>query len=128
MEEKREPLRQHYSDLLRQAEELAKDRPGFDLQEELRNPKFLRMTAPGVGLSVREAYRAVHHEDLVREAVDQVQKQIRAGRSRTRELGADGSNGTIVKADYSRMSKPEREQFKRRIRDAAQRGEKIFPD
>lgn len=128
MEENREPLRRHYSDLLRQAEELAKDRPGFDLQEELRNPAFLRMTAPGVGLSVREAYRAVHHEDLVQEAVDQVQKQIRAGRTRTRELGADGSNGTIVKADYSRMSKPEREQFKRRIRDAAQRGEKIFPD
>ena len=123
-----EQIKQHYGELVRQAEEFAKDRPGFDLREELKNPRFLRMTAPGVGVSVRDAYRAVHHDDLVQEAVDQVQKKIRTGQERTRELGADGSTGTLVKADYSRMSRPEREQFKRRIRDAAQRGEKIFPD
>ncbi len=123
-----EQIKKHYGELLRQAEEFAKDRPGFDLQEELKNPRFLRMTAPGMGISVREAYRAVHHEDLVEEAVEQVRKKIRAGQERTRELGADGSNGTLIKADYSRMSKEERMQFKKRIRDAAQRGEKIFPD
>ena len=57
-EEERQ-LQEHYRDLSMQAEELKKIYPGFDLQAELENPKFFRMTMPGSGLSVSDAYYAV---------------------------------------------------------------------
>jgi len=50
----------HIEGLRQEGEELKKTFPNFDLQNELQNPVFRRMTAPGSGLTVADAYYAVH--------------------------------------------------------------------
>ena len=38
--------------------------PNFDLRTELQNPTFARMTSPNGGISVEDAYYAVHRKEL----------------------------------------------------------------
>ena len=53
-------MREHFRSLAEQEAELKKTVPDFDLQKELQNPTFLRMTAPGSGLRVADVYFALH--------------------------------------------------------------------
>ena len=57
-------LHRHYDWLQQQARELESLFPGFDLQRELENPLFLRMTAPDVGVPLQAAYFALHQNEL----------------------------------------------------------------
>lgn len=57
-------LQKHFSSLAKQAEEMKKQFPDFDLQKELKNEKFFKLTTPEVGISVRDAYFAIHHDEL----------------------------------------------------------------
>ena len=56
--------RQQLERLHQQEEALRRRVPDFDLVRELKNPAFLRLTAPHTGLSLEEAYYAVHHREL----------------------------------------------------------------
>ena len=57
-------LQKHFSSLAKQAEEMKKQFPDFDLQKELKNENFFKLTTPEVGISVRDAYFAIHHDEL----------------------------------------------------------------
>ena len=48
-------VQQHFMKLEQQGEKMKKVFPNFDLQTELKNPVFLRMTSPNVGISVEDA-------------------------------------------------------------------------
>jgi len=104
--------------------------PGFDLQRELQNPAFVRLTAPGVGVSVEEAYCAIHSRQL-REAaaaasVQQISNAIRAGAMRPEENGTVTAPA-VTAFDYKNASAQQREALRRAIRAAGARGEKIYP-
>lgn len=129
-------MQDHYSKLVRQGEELKKLFPNFDLQEELKNPVFMRMTAPGVGLmSVEDAYRAVHRREIEQAAVaataqrtaENISNAIRSGAKRPAENGASSGAASVSTFNYKTASKDQREALKQRIRSAAARGEKIYP-
>ena len=60
----RERNMQHIAGLTQQAEELKQMFPSFDLAAEMQNPEFFRLTAPG-GISVKQAYMALHGEELI---------------------------------------------------------------
>lgn len=133
---KEEMHREHIAKLFEEGEALKKIFPDFDLRRELQNPAFARMTAPGKGLmSVEDAYRAVHraalekaaHEETVRRTTEQITASIRAGTHRPDEAGADGQSPSSPKFDYRNASPAEREAFKKKIRDAAAVGQKIYP-
>ena len=51
-------LRSHFDSLVAQGEALRAEFPDFDLAEALRDPAFLRLTAPALGVGVREPRRA----------------------------------------------------------------------
>ena len=55
-------LRAHFASLVAQGEALREELPGFDLDAALHDPAFLRLTAPGLGVGVREAWCALHRE------------------------------------------------------------------
>lgn len=129
-------MQEHYSKLVQQGEELKKLFPNFDLQAELKNPVFMRMTAPGVGLmSVEDAYRAVHRKEIEQAAVaataqrtaENISNAIRSGTMRPAENGSGQKAPSVSAFDYTKASKGEREALKQRIRLAAARGEKIYP-
>ena len=57
-------FQQHIVKLQQQGEEMKKVFPNFDLRTELQNPAFARMTSPNVGISVEDAYYAVHRNEI----------------------------------------------------------------
>lgn len=124
-------IQQHIQKLEQQGEALKQVIPGFDLRTELQNPAFARMTAPNVGISVEDAYYAIHRKELMTGAMQAAQKvtaqkisnSIQAGQRRPAENGTTGQAASVTTFDYSKASKEEREALKARIR----RGEKIYP-
>lgn len=122
-------FRQHIAGLVRQGEELKKTFPNFDLRQELNNPTFQRLTSPGIGMSVEDAYYAVHRKELtpqllgygMQRARQQMSQTIQAQGARPTE-GAMRANAQAadVKLDPRKMSRKERDA----IRDQVHRGRK----
>lgn len=123
-------INRHFASLEKQGEALKARFPGFDLRTELQNPVFARMTAPDSGLTVEDAYYAVHRAEIqsaqAKVIADQTAKQmansIRSNAARPDESGSRQGSST-VSFDYSKASRQQREELKRRIRS----GERILP-
>jgi hypothetical protein len=128
-------IRNHFTGLEQQALEMKKIVPNFDLQTELKNPAFLRMTSPNVGISVRDAYYAVHHDEMQAAAMQATAKataqnisnNIQARQRRPDENGISGQAPSATTFDYSKASPEQREAFKKDLRARLARGEKVYP-
>ena len=60
----RELFDRHIQGLVEQSKELQQLYPGFNLQQELQNETFARLTGPNSGISVKQAYYAVHQQEI----------------------------------------------------------------
>jgi hypothetical protein len=128
-------LRNHYDSLERQSEKMKNVFPNFDLQKELKNPAFFRMTSPSGGVSVEDAYYAVHREEIqaasmqvaAQMTAQKISNSIQAGSRRPDEAGASSQAPSVTTFDYRNASAEQRIALKKRIRDAAARGEKLYP-
>lgn len=126
---------QHFQRLEQQAAPLKAQFPGFDLRAELQNPVFERMTRPDSGLTVEDAYYAVHRKDIQQaqaqviasQTAQAVSNSVRSNSRRPDESGASGQAPSVTNFDYRKASKAEREALKARIRTAAAKGEKVYP-
>lgn len=126
-------IAQHIKSLETQGKALKQLFPNFDLRTELQNPTFARLTSPNVGLSVEDAYYAVHRKEIraaenqvtAQRTMEAVSQSIQAGQRRPTENGTGAPSVTTF--DYRNTSKEQREELKRQIRAAAMRGEKIYP-
>lgn len=124
-------MRRHVEKMNSDAAELKKSFKGFDLQKELQNPRFAAMVSPGGGLSVIEAYYAIHHHEIeeakqaetARNVAQAVSNSIQSGRQRPAENGMNSRNpNPAPKKMYSEMTAAERAEYKARIqREAAMR-------
>ena len=128
-------LRTHFKSLEQQGEALKKVFPSFDLRTELQNPVFARMTSPNVGVSVEDAYHAVHRKEIMTAGMqvtaqrtkEQISNAIQAGSRRPDENGTSGQSPSVTTFDYSKASKEQRDALKREIYAAKARGEKLYP-
>ena len=128
-------IRDHFTGLEQQAQEMKKIIPNFDLQTELKNPAFLRMTSPNVGISVRDAYYAVHHDEMQAAAMQATAKataqnisnNIQARQRRPDENGISGQAPSETTFNYRNASREQREAFKKDLRARLARGEKVYP-
>ena len=128
-------LRNHFMKLEQQGEAMKKVFPNFDLRKELQNPVFARMTSPNVGVSVEDAYHAVHRKEIMtagmqvtaQKTKEQISNAIQAGARRPDENGTSGQSASVTTFDYSKASKAQREALKREIYAAKARGEKLYP-
>lgn len=124
-------VQQHFVRLQQQGEALKKVFPNFDLQKELKNPVFFRMTAPNVGLSVEDAYYAVHRNEIqaaamqvtAQKVAQKISNDIQSGSHRPNENGTSGQAPSVTTFDYRSMSPEQRKAIKDRIRS----GEKLYP-
>ena len=114
-------VQQHLASLQQQAAALKQKYPGFDLNREMQNPAFFRMTSPGGGMSVEDAFWAVHHNELAQARQAQtaqavasaLSKSVQAGRTMPTENGTRARSSTGVSNKlYSQMSAEERRQYK----------------
>ena len=124
-------IQRHFQRLQQQGEAMKKVFPNFDLQKELQNPDFLRMTSPNVGISVEDAYYAVHRNEIqaaamqvtAQKTAQKISNSIQAGSRRPNEAGTSGQAPSVTTFDYRSMSPAQRNALKARIRS----GEKIYP-
>lgn len=131
----RQRIEQHIAKLQREEEELKKTFPNFNLRQELKNPVFVRMTSPGVGLSVEDAYYAIHRNEIQSASMqaaalktrEKVANAIASNSNRPQENGTSSRAPSVTTFDYRKATREQREDLKRRIREAAARGEKLYP-
>lgn len=110
-------LQQHFSKLQAQAAAFQQILPGFNLEKELDDPNFFRMTSPGVGLSVEQAYYALHHREIEQAKVNATAQRtaqalsasIQAGRSMPAENGSTSRAASPMPTKlYHEMTREER--------------------
>lgn len=112
---------------MKQAEQAKHSFPNLDLGEELKNPQFIKLLQDGVG--VETAYFAMHHRELVPQAMQYTAKAVEqklankviANGARPQENGISSQASVVVKSDVSQLSKADRAEIIRRVA----RGEKI---
>ena len=129
-EEVKPDFSEHIRGLEQQGSRLKETMPQFDLRRELADPMFARLTSPLVGMSVEDAYYALHRKELqqnlARATAVGLSRSIQAGRMRPEEnSGAQASH--VTKLDYAHASKQQREELKKEIHKAAALGRKIYP-
>lgn len=120
---------EHYRVLSKQAEELKKVFPSFDLATELKNERFLWWTSPDVGMSVEQAYKAIHAKEIEAAAAqvtaqltaEKMANAIRSNGARPQELGTSAVAPSTVTRDPRQLTREERADIRRRVRA----GEKI---
>ena len=128
-------IQQHIAKLEQQGEAMKQTFPNFDLRTELQNPAFARMTSPNVGISVEDAYYAVHRNEIqsaamqvtAQKTAQKISNSIQAGSRRPEENGTTGQAPSVTTFDYRKASREQREALKKAIQDAAARGEKLYP-
>ena len=128
-------IRAHIDKLQQQGEALKKVFPSFDLRKELQNPAFARMTSPNVGISVEDAYYAVHRNEIqtaamqatAQKTAQKISNSIQAGSRRPNEAGVSSQAPSVTTFDYSKASREQREAFKKDMRERWARGEKVYP-
>lgn len=128
-------IRNHIIGLEQQGVALKKVFPNFDLRQELQNPAFARMTSPNVGISVEDAYYAVHRKEIQEASMrataqitaQKISNSIQAGSRRPDEAGVSGQAPSTTTFDYKNASREQREAFKKNLREKMARGEKVYP-
>lgn len=125
----------HIRKLQHQAQDFQTVVPGFDLRQELRNPLFVRLTGPGVGLSVEDAFYAVHRkamqeksmEAAAQQATRMISNAIASGSHRPEESGTAAQAPSVSRFDYRNATPEQRKALKDAIRKAAAEGRKLYP-
>ena len=132
-------IQEHLYGLAQQGEAMKELFPDFDLSTEMQNPAFARMTAPGVGIPVKDAYFAVHYEQLqqaqtaaaaqaaAQAATEKITNAVQAGSRRPVESGASTQGPSVTTFNYAGATKEQREAFKRNLRNRWSRGETVYP-
>lgn len=126
---------EHFNKLDKQAQELKKVFPNFDMAVELQNPTFARLVHPTIGMSVEDAYHAVHRREIQaatmqrteQMTMEKVSNAIQSGTRRPVELGSSSQAPSTSTFDYRNATAEQRNALKKQIRSAAARGEKLYP-
>ena len=128
-------MQQHFQSLVAQEKALQEKFPDFRLERELQDPTFARLTAPGTGVSLEDAYYTVHRREIQEAALritaqrtaQRISNALRSGGARPEENGTAAAAPSVSSFDYRSASRQQREALKSRIRMAGARGEKIYP-
>ena len=109
----------HIRNLEQQGEKLKAQFPNFDLRKELQDPRFQRMTSPSGGLSVEDAYYAIHRQEIQAAAMQATQRQtaaklsksIQSGKHRPAENGTASQAPSVTTFDYNQAGKDAKAKF-----------------
>lgn len=125
----------HILKLQQQEQALKAVIPNFDLRTEMQNPTFARLTSPSVGLSVEDAFYAVHRREMQAQSMQVAAQQtrqmisnaIQSGTNRPDETGTVSQAPSVSKFDYKNMTPAQRKALKDEIYRAGSEGRKIYP-
>ena len=119
-------FRAHIDNLMRQGEELKNMFPDFDFFKEMENEQFRQMTSPQMGMTVEQAYYAIHGKDLMpqmmsygmQRAQNQMGQTLQAQRARPAEGAMNGKNPAAAEPalNPAALSRPERARLKEYVK------------
>jgi hypothetical protein len=123
----RQVAQQRVQGWITEAEQLKQTYPGFDLESEMENATFAGLLANG--FPMKNAYEAVHLDDLLKSAMTQtaqnieqkVSNSVKANQNRPVENGVSSQSASKVRRDVSSMSYDEMDEVMKEVR----RGKKI---
>lgn len=114
--DKREQMRKqdefaqnHVRNLVEQSEALKSEFPNFNIENEIKNPQFKRLVDPpelgGAGLSVRNAFFALHNGDIMKATMNNAVNQaaistanaVQTNKNRPSENGLSSAQTVTVK-------------------------------
>ncbi len=129
----RQQLQNHLMGLQQQAQAFRAIVPGFELGREMANPLFARLTSPAVGMSVEDAFYAVHRRAMQAQSMQVAAQQtsqmisnaIRSGSRRPEESVTQAPS--LSRFDYRSATPEQRKALKDAIYKAAAEGRKIYP-
>jgi hypothetical protein len=95
--------------------------PGFQMEQEMTNPKFKNLLMNGV--DVKTAFEVIHHDEILggamqytaRKVSEKLVNAVRNRTSRPAENGMAGRSGNIIRPDVHKLSRKDREQIERRV-------------
>lgn len=104
----------------REAEELKRMYPQFDLQSEIQDKRFLDLM--GAGIDMRTIYETLHHDEILPALMQQTAKAAtkqqaaaaRSGQMRPAENGMSSRPAAQTVKDPAKMTKEERQEYARR--------------
>ncbi len=116
-----------YAQWMEQAERTKSVYPAFNLQAELKNPRFTKLLRGNV--DVRTAYEVLHKDEILPAAMQFTAKAVEqkltnkllAGGARPTENGNGARSAIVTKRDVSQLTKADRREIIRRV----QKGETI---
>lgn len=108
-------LQQHFNRMRQEATQLREVFPDFDLNRELQDPVFLQRTAPGSGMSVKDAYYSIHHDEIMEKHAEVIAKKAKADAAasirsgvRPRENGSSATAAVSATPDLKHMTREDR--------------------
>ena len=125
-------FRQHFDEVMQQAAALQQRYPAFDINAAMQDDRFVRLTAPGSGLTVEQAWAALHHDEMQAYAMQAAAQQsqriaagnVQANMARPREnAGRVSGPQAAMTPDFSGLTLQQIQQNSR----LAQMGRKIIP-
>ena len=120
--ERRENANRAYAEWQRQSESLKTRYPNFSLENEAKNPQFVRLLQNGI--DVKTAFETIHHDEILSGAMMQtanavrknVTDSIKARGLRPSENGINAQAGVIVKNDVTKLTPKDRAEIVRQAR------------
>lgn len=125
-------FQQHLDQVKQQAEAFRQKIPNFNLDAAMQDERFVRLTAPGSGLTVEQAWAALHHDEMQAYAMQAAAQQsqriaagnVQANMARPREnAGRVSGPQATMSPDFSGLTLQQIQQNSR----LAQMGRKIIP-
>ena len=110
-------LREHFMKMQAQAQDVQQIMPGFNLQDAINDPVFVRLTSPEVGMTVEQAVWALHGKEIQAQSANAIAQRakldaanaIRSG-IRPRENG--NSSATVsANPNMKNMTREERRAY-----------------
>ena len=122
-------MQKHFQHLATQAEELRKVYPGFDLQAELGNEQFARLTHPSVNVPLRTIYEIIHKDEILGGAMQYTAQKVSEGLSNSMRVTANrpaenGLNATSNAVKLSENAHTWPPEVLKQMREDVKRGKK----
>lgn len=116
-----------YAEWQRQGEKTRAIYKNFSMENEIRNPDFVKLIR--LGVDVQTAYEVVHKDEIIPAAMqlasqktaEKISNAVAANKFRPSENGLSASSSALTALDPSRLTKMQMDEYKKR----AARGEKI---
>lgn len=111
-------LQEHFNRVQEQAKAVQEIIPGFDLNQAMQDPEFVRRTAPGM-IPADEAYIGMHYKEILKQQAADIARRskqaaaanVAAGGSRPRENGSSAMAAVSATPDMRNMSREQRRAY-----------------